>query len=67
MYINCLTWILFIHDFICYTKKWGKQELSSFSQRNGTLPFPRRKQGNYPVIPIYGGMGIQLGGPHQDF
>ena len=23
MYINCFTWIIFIHDSICYTKNWG--------------------------------------------
>ena len=53
MYINWSTWIIFIRDYICYTKNWGQQELSRFSQRNGKLPLPRRKQGNYPVIPIY--------------
>ena len=43
-----------INDHICYIKKWGKWELSKFSQRNGKLPLPQLKQGNYQVISIYG-------------
>ena len=53
MYINWFTWIIFIHDCICYTKKLEVQELYRFSQRNIRLPLPQRKQGNYLVIPIY--------------
>ena len=35
-----------------YEKK-GWQKFFQFSQHNGKLPLPWRKQGNYPVIPIY--------------
>ena len=40
-------------DFICYTKKLVVTRIIQFSQRNGKLPSPQWKQGNYPVIPIY--------------
>ena len=53
MYINWFTRIIFICDCIYYTRYWGWQELSRFSQHNGKLPLTRWKQGNYPVIPIY--------------
>ena len=53
MYIDWLTWIIFLHDRICSTKKWGWQEFSKFFQHNCKLPLPRWKQGNHPVIPIY--------------
>ena len=53
MYINWFTWIIYIDDHICYIKKWGEREFSVFSQRNGKLPLPQWKQGNYLVIPIY--------------
>ena len=53
MYINWFTRIIYINDHICYVKNGGEQEFSTFSQRNGKLPLPQWKQGNYPVIPIY--------------
>ena len=34
-------------------KKSGGVRVLQFSQRNGELPLPWRKQGNYPVITIY--------------
>ena len=37
-----------------YTKTLRKTIVIKFSQHNGTLPLPWRKQVNYPVIPIYG-------------
>ena len=54
MYINWFTWIIFFHDCVFYIKNRRLRELSKFSQRNGKLPLPWSKQGNYPVIPIYG-------------
>ena len=53
MYINWFTWIIFIYDRICYTIYWGQRELTRFSQRNGKLPLPRWKQGDYLVNIIY--------------
>ena len=34
-------------------EKLGMARIIQFSQRNGRLLLPRRKQGNNPVIPIY--------------
>ena len=53
MYINWFNWIIFFHDPICYTKILGVRIILQLSQRNGKLPSPRWKQGNYLVIPIY--------------
>ena len=36
-----------------YKKTWGQREFSKFSQRHDKLTLPRKKQGNYPEIPIY--------------
>ena len=33
--------------------KLGVTIIPQLSQRNGELPLKQRKQGNYPVIPIY--------------
>ena len=54
MHINWFTWIIFFHDRICYTKKSGGTRILQLSQRNGKLLLPWKKQGNHPVIPIYG-------------
>ena len=42
------------HHHICYTKKSGVTRILQLSQYNGRLPLPQRKQGNYPLITIYG-------------
>ena len=54
MYINWYTRIIFFDDLICYRKKSGVRKILQFSQRNVKLPLPQQKQGNYPVINIYG-------------
>ena len=43
---------MFINDHIYYTKNGG-DENSPYSERNGKLPLPQWKQGNYLVITIY--------------
>ena len=35
-------------------KRMGITKILQFSQRNGKFPLSRQKQGNYPVITIYG-------------
>ena len=37
-------------------KQTGVMIILQLYQRNGKLPLPRQKQGNYPVITIYGGL-----------
>ena len=48
-----------IYDRICYTK-WEQGEISRFSQCNSKLLLPRRKQGNYLAMTIYGANIINL-------
>ena len=54
MYIELFTWIIFFTIVYGIQKIGGNKNFSTFSQRNGKLPLPRKKQGNYQVIPIYG-------------
>ena len=53
MYINWFTLIIFFMIVHVIQKFWRYREFFKLSQRNGKLPLPRRKQGNYPEIPIY--------------
>ena len=39
---------------ICYLKKLGVTIILQFSQRNGKLTLPWKRQVNHPVITIYG-------------
>ena len=51
--MNVFIWITFFDDCICYTKESGVMSIILFFQRNGKVPLPWWKHGNYPVIPIY--------------
>ena len=55
MYINGFTRIIFFSLLYIWYTKLGVTRIVQLSQRNGKFPLPRLKQGNYPVIPIYGG------------
>ena len=49
MHINWFTWILSFDDCICYMENLGVTRIIQFSQRNGNLPLPRKKRGNYHI------------------
>ena len=53
--MNCFTWIIFIHDCICYTKIESNENSPDSLNVMVNLPLPRLEQVNYLIIPIYAG------------
>ena len=54
MYINWLNWMIFIHNYICYTKNGGKENFPDYLNVMVDYHYHGENKGNYPVSPIYG-------------